>query len=94
MQRTGAFLLRQAHGLLAWLAAQRLPVALLRAQAPEMFVLLFFCAIAAQFQDCLAWCGWEMNFAHDTIQLMQTKLVKLEELIMTLRVGAAGADGK
>ena len=54
-------------------------------------VALFFCAIAApiswkkaQFQDCLVWCGWEINLAHDTIQLMQTKLVKLEELIAAL----------
>ena len=38
----------------------------------------------AQFQDCLVRCGWEINFAHDTIQLMKTKLVKLEDLITTL----------
>ena len=46
---------------------------------PEMFafVVLFFCAIAApiswkkaQFQDSLIWCGWEINFSHDTIQLV------------------------
>ena len=52
---------------------------------------LFFCALAApifwkkaQFQDCLVWCGWEINFAHDPIQLMQTKLVMFEELIAAL----------
>ena len=98
-QRTGAFLLRQVHGLLAWkphkafLFVDDLLCALLRAQAPEMFarVALFFCAIAApiswkkaQFQDCLVWCGWEINFAHDTIQLMKTKLVKLEDFIAAL----------
>ena len=69
-QRTGAFLLRQVHGLLA--VCGDLLCALLRAQAPEMFALvaLFFCAVAApiswkkaQFQDCLVWCGLEINFA-------------------------------
>ena len=48
-----------------------------------MFALmvLFFCAIAApiswkkaQFQDSLIWCGWEINFSHDTIQLVSAKL--------------------
>ena len=41
------------------------------------------CSVLQKFQDCLAWCGWEINFAHDTIQLMKTKLVKLEDLITT-----------
>ena len=47
-------------------------------------VVLFFCAIAApiswkevQFQDSLVWCGWEIHFSHDTIQLMSSKLAKL-----------------
>ena len=50
--------------------------------------MLFFCAIAApiswkkaQFQDSLVWCGWEINFSHDTIQLVSAKLAKLDALI-------------
>ena len=81
--RTGAFLLRQVHGLLAWkphkafLFVDDLLCALFRDSAPDMFalVVLFFCAIAApiswkkaQFQDSLVWCGWEINFSHDIIQ--------------------------
>ena len=73
-QRTGAFLPRQVHGLLAWkphkafLFVDDLLCALFRDSAPDMFalVVLFFCAIAApiswkkaQFQDSLVWCGWE-----------------------------------
>ena len=57
-----------------------------------MFALvLFFCAIAApiswkkaQFQGSLIWCGWEINFSHDTIQLMSAKLTKLDALIKAL----------
>ena len=54
-------------------------------------VVLFFCAIAApiswkkvQFQDSLVWCGWEINFSHDTTQLMSAKLAKLDALIKSL----------
>ena len=54
-------------------------------------VVLFFCAIAApiswkkaQFQDSLVWCGWEINFSHDTIQLVSAKLAKLDALIKSL----------
>ena len=98
-QRTGAFLLRQVHGLLAWkphkafLFVDDLLCALVRDSAPDMFalVVLFFCAIAApiswkkvQFQDSLVWCGWEINFSHDTIQLMSAKLAKLDALIKSL----------
>ena len=50
-----------------------------------------FIAIAApiswkkvQFQDSLVWCGWEINFSHDTIQLMSSKLGKLDALIKSL----------
>ena len=88
-QRAGAFLLRQVHGLLAWkphkafLFVDDLLCALFRDSAPDMFALavLFFCTIAApiswkkaQFQDSLVWCGWEINFSHDTIQLVSAKL--------------------
>ena len=98
-QRTGAFLLRQVHGLLAWkphkafLFVDDLLCALFRDSAPDMFalVVLFFCAIAApiswkkaQFQDSLVWCGWEINFSHDTIQLVSAKLTKLDALIKSL----------
>ena len=67
--------------------------ALFRDSAPDMFalVVLFFCAIAApiswkkaQFQDSLVWCGWEINFSHDTIQLVSAKLAKLDALIKSL----------
>ena len=98
-QRTGAFLLRQVHGLLAWkphkafLFVDDLLCALFRNSAPDMFalVVLFFSAIAApiswkkaQFQDSLVWCGWETNFSHDTIQLVSAKLAKLDALIKSL----------
>ena len=97
-QRTGAFLLRQVHGLLAWKPHKAflfvdLLCALFRDSAPDMFalVVLFFCAIAApiswkkaQFQDSLVWCGWEINFSHDTIQLVSAKLTKLDALIKAL----------
>ena len=50
-------------------------------------VVLFFCAIAApiswkkaQFQGSLIWCGWEINFSNNTIQLMSAKLTKLDAL--------------
>ena len=67
--------------------------ALVRDSASEMFalVVLFFCAIAApiswkkaQFQDSLIWCGREINFSHDTIQLVSAKLMKLDALIKAL----------
>ena len=38
----------------------------------------------AQFQDSLVWCGWEINFSHDTIQLVSAKLTKLDALIKAL----------
>ena len=95
-QRTGEFLLRQVHGLLAWkphkafLFVDDLLCALFRDSAPDMFalVVLFFCATAApiswkkaQFQDSLVWCGWEINFSHDTFQVVSAKLTKLDALI-------------
>ena len=67
--------------------------ALFRDSAPDMFalVVLFFCAIVApiswkkaQFQDSLVWCGWEINFSHDTIQLVSAKLTNLDALIKAL----------
>ena len=87
------------HGLLAWkphkafLFVDDLLCALVRDGASEMFalVVLFFCAIAApiswkkaQFQDSLIWCGWEINFSHDAIQLVSAKLMKLDALIKAL----------
>ena len=86
-------------GLLAWkphkafLFVDDLLCALFRDCAPDMFalVVLFFCAIAApislkkaQFQGSLVWCGWEINFSHDTIQLVSAKLTKLDALIKAL----------
>ena len=76
--------------------------ALFRDSAPDMFalVVLFFCAIAApiswkkaQFQDSLVWCGWEINFSHDTIQLVSAKLTKLDALIEAL-LGNSGYPAK
>ena len=98
-QRAGAFLLRQVHGLLAWkphkafLFVDDLLCALFQDSAPDMFalVVLFFCAIAApiswkkaQFQDSLVWCGWEINFSRNTIQLVSAKLTKLDALVKAL----------
>ena len=42
-----------------------------------------------QFQDSLVWCGWEINFSRDTIQLVSAKLTKLDALIKAL----LGTDG-
>ena len=56
-----------------------------------MFALVVLFSIAApiswkkvQFQDSLVWCGWEINFSHDTIQLMSAKLAKLDALIKSV----------
>ena len=98
-QSTGAFLLRQIHGLLAgkphkaFLFVDNLLCALIRESDQEMFalVVLFFCAIAApmcwkkaRFLDRLVWCGWDINFSHDSIQLMSGKLAKLSGLVEAL----------
>ena len=58
-QRTGAFLLRQVHGLLAWkprkafLFVDNLLCALVRDSAPDMFalVVLFFCHCSTHFVE-------------------------------------------
>ena len=90
-QRVGAFLLRQIHHLLshtphkAWLYVDDLLTALWRPQAPAALTLIviFLQAInapiswkKAQFQDAITWCGWEVNFRLDTIQLTQAKIAK------------------
>ena len=47
-------------------------------------VVLFFCAIATPISWKRARCGWEINFSHDTIQLVSAKLTKLDALIKAL----------
>ena len=94
-QRLGAFLLRHLRGLLAfaphkaWLYVDDLLMALWRANA---IAIIFFSAIGAQMswkkaqlQDNITWCGWDLNFAMDTIQLTQNKLDKLLEQLQALR---------
>ena len=97
-QRIGAFLLRQVHRLLAWkprkafLFVDDLLRALIRDSASEMSlcgaVLLRNCCAhfvekgAAPEQPHLV--CWEINFSHDTIQLVSAKLMKLDALIKAL----------
>ena len=61
----------------ALLFVDNLLCALVRESAPEMLtmVVLFFCAISAPIswkKTRFVWCGWKINFAHDTIQLMSS----------------------
>ena len=88
-QSTGAFLLRLLHGVLsahphkAWLFVDDLLAALPRPDAHQQLALIvfFFAAISApiswkkvQFQNCLTWCGWSINFLLETIELTPLKL--------------------
>ena len=90
---TGAFLLRLLHGILglhphrAWLFVDDLLAALRRSDADAQLALMvmFFAAISApiswkkvQFQDNLTWCGWRINFLHETIELTPEKTIKLK----------------
>ena len=92
-QRAGAFLLRLLHGILglrphrAWLFVDDLLAALRRSDADAQLALMvmFFAAISApiswkkvQFQDSLTWCGWRINFLHETIELTPEKTIKLK----------------
>ena len=92
-QRTGAFLLKLLHGILglrphrAWLFVDDLLAALRRSDADAQLALMvmFFAAISApiswkkvQFQDSLTWCGWRINFLHETIELTPEKTIKLK----------------
>ena len=98
-QRTGAFMLRLMHGLLAmlphkaWLFVDDLLAALCRSAGGEQLAIMaiFFCAISApiswkkaQFQDQINWCGWSVHFGHDTIHLMKAKLDKLRQQLENL----------
>ena len=92
-QRTGAFLLRLLHGILelhphrAWLFVDDLLAALHRSDAHAQLALMvmFFAAISApilwkkvQFQNSLTWCGWRINFLHETIELTPEKKRKIK----------------
>ena len=98
-QRVGAFLMRQIHSLLsfmphkAWLYVDDSLAALWRAQALEgLTIMVIFMQVInapigwkkAQCEACVQWCGWEINFDHDTIKLSQTKILKLLQLIEDL----------
>ena len=98
-QRVGAFLLRQIHHLLtvmphkAWLYVDDLLAALWRPYAAEGITLMvIFLQVInvpiswkkAQCEACITWCGWEINFNHDTINLAQSKITKLLQLFQTL----------
>ena len=95
-QRTGAFLLRLLHGILglhphrAWLFVDDLLAALHRKDADSQLALMvmFFAAISApiswkkvQFQDNLTWCGWRINFLHETIELTPEKNYQIERTV-------------
>ena len=68
-QRTGAFLLRLLHGILAAISA------------PISWKMV-------QFQDALTWCGWNINFNLETIELTPVKTMKLiQQLRMLLKSG-------
>ena len=91
-KRTGAFLLRQVHGLLArkphkaFLFVDDLLCALFRERTRHVCLggALLLCHCSAHFVEKGAICGWEINFSHDTIQLMSAKLAKLDTLIKSL----------
>ena len=64
-----------AHPHRAWLFVDDLLAALHRPNAHQQFALIviFFAAINApiswkkvQFQNCLTWCGWSINFYRET----------------------------
>ena len=81
-QRTGAFLLRLLHGILAdhphkaWLFVDDLLATLHRSNPLEQLALIvvFFASISApiswkkmQLQNDITWCGWSINFGRETI---------------------------
>ena len=37
-----------------------------------------------QFQNCLTWCGWSINFSLETIELTPLKTLKLKEQLFAL----------
>ena len=37
-----------------------------------------------QFQDCLTWCGWSINFSMETTELTPLKTLKLKEQLLAL----------
>ena len=93
---TGAFLLRLLHGVhphKAWLFVDDVLAALRRPDARRQLALIviFFAAISApiswkkvQFQNCLTWCGWSINFLLETIELTPLKTLKLKEQLHAL----------
>ena len=98
-QRVGAFLLRQVHHILslmphkAWLYVDDLLAALWRPSAIDgLALLIIFMQVInapiswkkAQCQACITWCGWDVNFDYDTIQLTKGKISKLQEQIAEL----------
>ena len=98
-QQVGAFLLRQVHHILslmphkAWLYVDDLLAALWRPSAMDgLALLIIFMQVInapiswkkAQCQVCITWCGWDVNFDYDTIQLTKSKISKLQEQIAEL----------
>ena len=54
-------------------------------------IVIFFAAVSApiswkkvQFQNCLTWCGWSINFLLETIELTPLKTLKLKEQLRAL----------
>ena len=77
----------------AWLYVDDILAALWRAQAREgLTIMVIFMQVInapiswkkAQWEACIQWCGWEINFDYDTIKLSQTKILKLLQLITEL----------
>ena len=81
--------MRQIHSLpsflphKAWLYVDDILAALWRAQAREgLTIMVLFMQVVnapiswkkAQCKACIQWCGWEVNFDHDTIKLSQSKI--------------------
>ena len=91
-------MLRLLRGILgcprrAWLFVDDLLAALRRPDAHQQLalVVIFFAAIIApiswkkvQFQYCLTWCGWSLNFSLETIDLTPLKTLKLKEQLFAL----------
>ena len=92
-QHVGAFLLHQVHHILslmphkAWLYVDDLLSAIDGLALLIIFMQVINAPISwkkAQCQACITWCGWDVNFDYDTIQLTKGKISKLQEQIAEL----------
>ena len=95
LQKRNAKQKYSAHPHRAWLFVDDLLAALHCPDAHQQLALIviFFAAISisapiswkkVQFQNCLTWCGWSINFYLETIELTPLKTFKLKEQLHAL----------